>query len=954
MSPTRIFSTRASTTSLLLAALGACAPKSHLPVSTPTPATTQPPAAQPSGPPAAPARAQRKLPPPVLAPEAAFRRGWMPLAPTGVTSFATQHPTYDGRGVLIAILDSGIDPTIPGLGLTSAGDRKVLDLRDFSGEGRVPLTRLSPVGDTVVIAGRRLGGFSHVRSMDVDGPWYGGSIAELPLGDPEAADLNADGDVSDTLLVVVTRASDGWVLFADTNGDGSLSDDRAVHDYLVARETFGWAPTDAAPYVNLAVNLAEQDGQPTLDLFFDTSAHGSHVAGIAAGHDLYGVKGFDGVAPGAQLIGLKIADDAQGGISRTGSMIRAMDYAIRFAESRRMPLVINMSFGVGNEVEGQARIDHMIDSSLAAHPGVVFTISAGNDGPGLSTLGFPGSATRIISVGALFPGVFLSADGSEPAPANTIADFSARGGEIAGPDLITPGVAYSTVPLWDRGGEREGGTSMASPHAAGLAARLYSAAGQEGKSPSAWTIRQALMVTARPLDGATFVDEGTGVPDLPSAWAWLRARLDIPVVAVTSAGGTSAAFIDGGRAGGIPATQRFVLRRASGKGTLALRFRSSVPWLEAPAGATLGADSVVVDARLRAASLARPGVYVGVITGWSRDTVAGPLVRLVTTVVVPYRNSDVDLKQLRIGTGQWVRVPFAVDSAQPFTVHVSSDAASPPLAYLHEPAGMPYRDNNSRPAGDGDRAAAYDVLGRDALRGNYELVVQASQFEAASVNVSILQSPVRLGLSAGTSGFEASVTNLTRDGVRADVGAAVVGAGRVEEVRAAGSARRDLPLEVPAWARGVQVDVQMPRGEWARYTDFGLSLFDSAGRQLAKAPLNYSFGRLEHELEAGHGPQRLTLSLFPGFALPEDVAPWTLSVNIRYYADSAQALAPGDERALTLGPGETRTMRFSGAGAVRSISPGYVPLGLLLVRTGEDEIWATEALLAPLTGVGAK
>jgi subtilisin family serine protease len=483
----------------------------------------------------------------------------MPLAPTGVPDFALAHPTYDGRGVLIAILDSGIDPTIPGLGLTSTGDRKILDLRDFSGEGSVALAKLTPRGDTVVIAGHPLGGFSHVRSMDADGPWYGGSIAEINLGDPEAADLNADGDVNDTLLVVVTRASDGWVLFADTKGDGSLTDDRAVHDYLVARETFGWAPAGGTPYVNIAVNFADANGQPTLDLLFDTSAHGSHVAGIAAGHDLYGVKGFDGVAPGAQLLGLKIADDAQGGISRTGSMIRALDYAIRFAEARQMPLVVNMSFGVGNEIEGQARIDHLIDSTLAAHPGVVFTISAGNDGPGLSTLGFPGSAARIISVGALFPGVFLAGDGAM-VPANGIADFSARGGEMSGPDLIAPGVAYSTVPLWDRGGEREGGTSMASPHAAGLAARLYSGARQEGKSPTAWTIRQALMVTAQPLDGATFVDEGTGLPNLPRAWAWLRGRSDVPYISVSTPAGTTAAFVDGGP-GGTSAAQRFVLRR---------------------------------------------------------------------------------------------------------------------------------------------------------------------------------------------------------------------------------------------------------------------------------------------------------------------------------------------------------------------------------------------------------
>jgi subtilisin family serine protease len=216
--------------------------------------------------------------------------------------------------------------------------------------------------------------------MDADGPWYGGSIAEFDLGDPESADLNADGDVNDTLVVVVTRASDGWVLFADTRGDGSLSDDRAVHDYLVARETFGWAPSGGTPYVNIAVNLADQNGQPQLDLFFDTHAHGSHVAGIAAGHDLYGVKGFDGVAPGAQLIGLKVSNNSQGAISTTGSMIRALDYAIRFAESRQLPLVVNLSFGVGNELEGQ-RASTTSSTRPRSAPGRRVHGRRGNDGP---------------------------------------------------------------------------------------------------------------------------------------------------------------------------------------------------------------------------------------------------------------------------------------------------------------------------------------------------------------------------------------------------------------------------------------------------------------------------------------------------------------------------------------------------------------------------------------------
>ncbi|HEX6433060.1 MAG TPA: S8 family serine peptidase, partial [Gemmatimonadales bacterium] len=323
---------------------------------------------------------------PMVPPEAAYAHDWMPLASTGVTRFLQQHPTYDGRGVIIGILDTGIDPGVPGLLKTSTGAPKILDLRDFSDEGAVPLTPVVPRADSVEIAGRRLGGFGRVASVNTAGPYYGGIIRELPLGPLPASDLNANGTDSDSLPIVVTRASDGWVLFADTDGNGSLTGERAIHDYLVARETFAWGPRGRTPRLNVAANFTPSDAAPRLDLIFDISSHGTHVAGIAAGLDMYGVTGFNGVAPGAQLLGLKIANSAQGSITTTGSMLRAIDYAIGFAETRRLPLVLNLSFGVGNELEGTARIDAMIDSVIAAHPALVFTIAAGNDGPGLSTL----------------------------------------------------------------------------------------------------------------------------------------------------------------------------------------------------------------------------------------------------------------------------------------------------------------------------------------------------------------------------------------------------------------------------------------------------------------------------------------------------------------------------------------------------------------------------------------
>ncbi|HEX3274228.1 MAG TPA: S8 family serine peptidase, partial [Gemmatimonadales bacterium] len=223
---------------------------------------------------------------PVAPPDMAYAHGWMPLASTGVDRFLRAHPEFDGRGVLIGILDTGIDPAVPGLRTTSTGGPKILDLRDFSGEGAVPLERVTPAGDTVAVAGRRLAGAGRLRALSTAGPYYGGTIAELPLGEAPAADLDGNGTVGDTLPVLVVKATDGWVLLADTDGDGSLAGEKPIHDYLVGRETFGWAGRGSAPRVTVAANFTDSASTPRLDLVFDTGAHGTHVAGIAAGHDL--------------------------------------------------------------------------------------------------------------------------------------------------------------------------------------------------------------------------------------------------------------------------------------------------------------------------------------------------------------------------------------------------------------------------------------------------------------------------------------------------------------------------------------------------------------------------------------------------------------------------------------------------------------------------------------------
>ena len=886
----------------------------------------------------------------VAPPEAAYAHGWMPLASSAVNEFLRLHPTYDGRGVLIAILDTGIDPGIAGLTQTSTDAPKLLDLRDFSDEGAVPLRRVTPAGDSVEVAGRKFGGFGRVTALNTEGPYYGGVIAELPLGPPPASDLNGNGSVGDSLAVVVTRASDGWVVFADTDGDRSLAGERPVHDYLVARETFGWARRGREPLLRVAANFSGGPEQPELDLVFDTFGHGSHVAGIAAGNDLYGVAGFDGVAPGAQLLGLKIANSAQGSITTSGSLIRAIDYAIRFAEARRLPLVLNLSFGVGNEIEGQARIDGMIDSVLAAHPSLVFTIAAGNDGPGLSTVGFPGSARLAISVGAAVPGTFLPPDRSGARREDQLAYFSSRGGELARPEIVTPGVAYSAVPRWNTGQEIAQGTSMASPYAAGLAALLVSGSTQEKRPIEARAIKQALMVTARPLEGGTFVDEGTGLPEIEAAYRWLQGDRTVPDIMIRAVGGESvdAAYQEIGPGGAAKATQQFELLRPGTAPSTTYSLRSDARWLTAPPRVRLTGSKSVVQVRYNLSGLTPPGAYVGTVTGWGPDSLLGPAFRLVNTIVVPAKLTPgvSDLRSsVPVAAGAALRTFFRTDSARPFEVRASSRGpAEKGLAFLHEPDGMPSRDESARPIGGGAGAAVYNVDGRDASAGTYQVVTVAATTQPLNAGIQVTQSPLRLHLTRQQNEAVAALANVTASPVSAELAILLGGGERVETVMARGSATRRIPFLAPAWAKSVVVDIMMDRAQWARFTDFGVTLFDSTGRQIERKPLNYAFGRLQASLPENHGDMPVELALFPGFADPETNEPWTLRAFIRLYADSAVALSRPESAAapVTVAPGRSASVAFGLPGSPWALGDGFFPLGILVARVAEHT-WTRES-----------
>jgi hypothetical protein len=74
-------------------------------------------------------------------------RGAMPKDDTGGSRFLANHPTFDGRGVVVCIFDTGVDPGAAGLQTTSTGAPKIVDLVDCTGSGDVDCSVVRKTAD---------------------------------------------------------------------------------------------------------------------------------------------------------------------------------------------------------------------------------------------------------------------------------------------------------------------------------------------------------------------------------------------------------------------------------------------------------------------------------------------------------------------------------------------------------------------------------------------------------------------------------------------------------------------------------------------------------------------------------------------------------------------------------------------------------------------------------------
>lgn len=251
-------------------------------------------------------------------------------------------------------------------------------------------------------------------------------------------------------------------------------------------------------FANRVVQFKDFTGEGQLD----NHGHGTHVAGIVGGTGAASNGKYRGVAPECSFYIAKVLRGD--GSGDTSDVMGGVEWAVQQGAQ-----VINLSLGSDGACDGTDALSVLCDAAVSR--GVVMCVAAGNAGPGESTVGSPGCAKTVITIGAT-------------TKLDEVAGFSSRGPTSDGrvkPDLCFPG---SSIVSCRSSGTSMGtpinnlytsasGTSMATPHASGACAVLLQA--QPGLAPQ--QIKDLLMETAKDLQWAPN-DQGQGRADVVAAY----------------------------------------------------------------------------------------------------------------------------------------------------------------------------------------------------------------------------------------------------------------------------------------------------------------------------------------------------------------------------------------------------------------------------------------------------
>tara|TARA_B100001094_G_scaffold61750_1_gene57505 strand:- start:215 stop:3310 length:3096 start_codon:yes stop_codon:yes gene_type:complete len=288
------------------------------------------------------------------------------------------------------------------------------------------------------------------------------------------------------------KGEDTTIAILDTGVDfdheslDDLDDISSTYDPKIAIDSNGMLG-----FYNANTDQEYPDEQP-----HDSGSHGTHCAGIAAGTG--GSSGqYAGVAPQANLVGVIALD---GGSGDEGDLLRAVDWTIQNKDRFSID-VMSLSLGgpiviPGATNNGGSSISQALD--VAVEAGIVTVVAIGNGNLGLAahpgSVSYPGDSVKAITVGS------VNDDHSREI-------YSSRGPTGDGrmkPDVMAPGGAIMSAQANSGDGYVSySGTSMATPHVAGVAALMIQSNPNVSPTSSTDYVKQILRETSDhkvPLD----------------------------------------------------------------------------------------------------------------------------------------------------------------------------------------------------------------------------------------------------------------------------------------------------------------------------------------------------------------------------------------------------------------------------------------------------------------------
>ncbi len=828
------------------------------------------------------------------------------LKDTGVEEFLNLHPEYDGRGTIIIILDTGVDFGVDGLKQTSTGEVKFLDVQDFTHEGDVQLYEAEvdkEEGKTIFSYEEEelsVQASSALQYSPVENQYYIGGFAEeiLKNSDSGAGDLNGDGDLEDVFVMVAFETTEGgesfWVVYLDLNGNGDISDDNVLRNYKEKQDAFSFEFPGDLPPLTMGLNVLPD--QKIVSFHFDDGSHGTHVAGIAGGYQIGGID-FNGVAPGANMMSMKLGNNLfTGGCTVTESMKKAYEYADKVSKEVKVPVVINMSFGIGSELEGHADIEKFLESLTEENPYLYICVGSGNEGPGISTVGLPSASYAVFASGAVLTKEIGADNYGATLNKDIILYFSSRGGEVRKPDVCSPGACTSTVPNWT-GWDRFWGTSMAAPYSAGVVSLLLSAASQEYpdvKIPSQLLFK-AIRESATKMDGYSNLDQGHGYINVMNAYNLLKKYIDAGEVKKFETYTISSLapnapneraqnlYLRNGSFIRSEDTYSFSIKRngfqEGEKFYRAFRIESDNDWLIPIQKTTYirNEQATFVNVKFDLDKMKEPGLYTGRLTAYRDDKSGFPEFEMQATVVMPYRFSYEDnysksWKNEKVEQGLFKRYFIELPAGQT-GMNIKLAASGKDYArarfYLFDPNGI---EKDMSPTihtldNKNDVEATYfnlepgvyevDVDGYFLAKGvsTYDLTVQF-------YGINRLDNKI---INAGDNQIE--IVNLFDSPSTYNLNGQFTGYTVEHDITISGSEKFSMPIVLRKNEASKEIKLNLSKEDFSKLTDLAFLIYDKDGYQVESSALSYSEGSISVNNTSDSDSTEYIFEIVPGFAL---------------------------------------------------------------------------------------